>query len=181
MLFRRRNVLPTWHLFTVVFGHLLERSGPIWSNLRYLQGTADPGTDVPGVAPLQRGASGLVLVVDDNEDAAMMLSTLLELHGYRTSVAHDGPAAIAAAESLRPAMILLDIGLPGLNGFDVCQRVREQSWGKDIVVIALTGWGQESDRHRSREAGFHHHLVKPVEHEVLLSLLASARPASTAS
>jgi CheY-like chemotaxis protein len=101
------------------------------------------------------------------------LATLLELNKHETHLAHDGPGALAAAESFRPDAILLDIGLPVVNGYDVCRRIREQPWGKDVVLIALTGWGQESDRSRSQDAGFDHHLVKPVEHEALLNLLAS--------
>jgi DNA-binding response OmpR family regulator len=120
-----------------------------------------------------------VLVVDDNEDTAVMLSTLLEIHGYKTSLAHDGRAAIAAADLLRPEVILLDIGLPGLNGFDVSRQIRAQPWGTDMVLIALTGWGQESDRNRSRDSGFDYHLVKPVEQDSLLRLMASVHPRGT--
>ena len=83
----------------------------------------------------------------------------------------EARAALDAAERLRPDAILLDIGLPRLNGFEVCRRIREQPWGKDVVVIALTGWGQEVDRRRSQESGFDHHIVKPVEHATLVKLL----------
>ncbi len=112
-----------------------------------------------------------VLVVDDNTDAAQALALLLEVCGHETHAVHDGVAALDAAERLRPDTILLDIGLPRLNGFEVCRRIREQPWGKDVVVIALTGWGQEVDRRRSQESGFDHHIVKPVEHATLVKLL----------
>jgi PAS domain S-box-containing protein len=114
-----------------------------------------------------------ILVVDDNQDAAVSLARLLKLTGHQSETAHDGLEAIAAAERFRPEVILLDIGLPKLNGYDACRRIREQPWGRDMVLVAVTGWGQEEDRRKSHEAGFHHHLVKPVEHDVLIKLLAS--------
>src|SRR5262249_46131171 len=89
-------------------------------------------------------------------------------------VAHDGIAAIEAAENLRPDLILLDIGLPKLSGLDACRRIRQQPWGKSIIIVALTGWGQEADRRQSHEAGFNHHLVKPVNYSDLLKLLAES-------
>jgi PAS domain S-box-containing protein len=114
-----------------------------------------------------------ILIVDDNRDSADSLAMLLEITGNRTFMAHDGVEALEAVERHRPDVVLLDIGLPILNGHDVCRRVREQSWGKDIVVIALTGWGQEEDRRKSEEAGFNGHLVKPVNYDELLQLLSS--------
>ena len=114
-----------------------------------------------------------VLIVDDSEDGAESLAMLLQLGGHETHVAHDGVEAIEAAEKLRPDVVLLDIGLPRLNGYEVCHRLRKEPWAKNLVLVALTGWGQEEDRHRSREAGFDAHLVKPVDHDALLRLLAS--------
>ena len=115
-----------------------------------------------------------MLIVDDSEDGAESLAMLLRFGGHDTHKAHDGLQAIKAAERLRPDVgILLDIGLPGLNGYEVCKRLRQQPWGKGLVIIALTGWGQDQDRHRSKEAGFDGHMVKPVDHEALLKLLAS--------
>jgi CheY-like chemotaxis protein len=114
-----------------------------------------------------------ILVVDDNEDAAEWLATLLNLTGHETHVAHDGVEAIRAAERLLPDVVLLDIGLPGMDGYEVCRRIREQPWGRDLVLVALTGWGQEEDRQKSREAGFDRHLIKPVDDEVIMNLLAS--------
>jgi signal transduction histidine kinase/CheY-like chemotaxis protein len=114
-----------------------------------------------------------ILVVDDNEDAAEWLATVLRLNGHETHVAHDGLEAIRSAEEIRPDAMLLDIGLPRLDGYEVCRRIRAQAWGQDLLLIALTGWGQEEDRQESRDAGFDAHLVKPVDDEVLLKLLAS--------
>jgi CheY-like chemotaxis protein len=122
-----------------------------------------------------------ILVVDDNRDSAESLAMLLTIMGNETHLAHDGVAAIEAVERYRPEVVLLDIGLPKLSGHDVCRRVREQSWGKDIVIIALTGWGQEEDRRKSREAGFDGHLVKPVDPAALLELLSSLVSAAGAS
>ncbi len=113
-----------------------------------------------------------ILIVDDNLDSARSLSEVLNLSGSETFVAHDGEEAIAAAEKLRPDVILLDIGLPKLNGFDVCRHIRANPWAKNILIIALTGWGQEEDRRKSTEAGFDVHLVKPVSVAELFSLLA---------
>ena len=112
-----------------------------------------------------------ILIVDDNKDSADSLALLLEITGNQTFMAHDGVEAVEAIEKHRPEVVLLDIGLPKLDGHEVCRRVREQPWGKDIVVIALTGWGQEDDRRKSEEAGFNGHLVKPVDYDKLLALL----------
>jgi PAS domain S-box-containing protein len=112
-----------------------------------------------------------VLIVDDNRDSADSLSMLLEITGNKTYVAHDGVEAVGAVEKYRPQVVLLDIGLPKLDGHEVCRRIREQPWGKNIVVIALTGWGQADDRRKSQAAGFNGHLVKPVDYDKLLELL----------
>ena len=85
-----------------------------------------------------------------------------------------------AAERLRPDAVLLDIGLPGLNGYEVCRRIRQQPWGKRMTLVALTGWGQDEDRDRSREAGFDAHMVKPVDFDALLALLAAVQPVADA-
>ena len=114
-----------------------------------------------------------ILVVDDNEDAAEWLATVLRLHGHETHVAYDGLEAVTTAERIRPDAVLLDIGLPRLDGYEACRRIRAQSWGRDLLLVALTGWGQDEDRQESRDAGFDARLVKPVDDEVLLKLLAS--------
>jgi PAS domain S-box-containing protein len=127
-----------------------------------------PGT-TPGQSPERR-----ILIVDDNVDSAESLAMLLEITGNKTFVAHDGAEAVEAIEKHRPEVVLLDIGLPKLDGHEVCRHVREQPWGKDIVIIALTGWGQEDDRRRSKAAGFDGHLVKPVDYDKLLALLSAS-------
>jgi PAS domain S-box-containing protein len=114
-----------------------------------------------------------ILVVDDNPDSAESLAMLLQIAGNETFTAHDGESAFTAIEQHRPQAVLLDIGLPTLNGYEVCRRVRQRPWGKEIILIALTGWGQEEDRRRSREAGFDGHLVKPVNFAALVKLLGS--------
>jgi CheY-like chemotaxis protein len=103
-----------------------------------------------------------ILVVDDNVDIADSLAMMLEMMGNEVRTAHDGLEGVAAAAAYRPDMILLDIGMPKLNGYDACRRIREQPWGKGILIAAVTGWGQEEDKRRSQEAGFDHHLIKPV-------------------
>jgi signal transduction histidine kinase/CheY-like chemotaxis protein len=112
-----------------------------------------------------------ILVVDDNQDAAESLGMLLQMMGNEVRTAHDGPEAVEAAAAFRPDVVLLDIGLPKLNGYEVARRIREQDGGADRMLIALTGWGQEEDRRRSKEAGFDHHVTKPVEFADLQKLL----------
>jgi CheY-like chemotaxis protein len=116
-----------------------------------------------------------ILVVDDNADAAESLATLLEICGHETALAHDGEAAIEVAEAFRPDVVLLDIGLPKLSGHDAARAIRERPWGRNVVLVALTGWGQDEDRRKSREVGFDHHLVKPIDGHMLLELLATTR------
>jgi PAS domain S-box-containing protein len=120
----------------------------------------------------QRGVRRQILVVDDNADSAASLAMLLSMTGNDTHTCHDGLAAVEAVEQLHPDIALLDIGLPKLDGYEVCRRIRAQPWGKDVRLVALTGWGQEEDRRLSREAGFDAHLVKPVDFGVLDQLLA---------
>lgn len=112
-----------------------------------------------------------VLVVDDNEDAAQMLAMLLELWGHDVRMAHDGIDAVEEAEKFLPQLVLLDIGLPRLNGVDACRRIRAASWSQDMVIVALSGWGQEGDRQKTKEAGFDDHLIKPVDNQALSSAL----------
>jgi PAS domain S-box-containing protein len=116
-------------------------------------------------------ASRRVLVVDDNLDGAESLAMLLRADGHAVTVAHDGPAATAAVATFKPEVILLDIGLPGMNGYEACRAIRSRPGGDSIVIAALTGWGQDDDHRKSREAGFDAHLVKPVEREALAALL----------
>jgi CheY-like chemotaxis protein len=129
------------------------------------------------VEPPRAGSRGTsrrrILVVDDNQDSAESLAMLLGLTGHETRTAYDGLAALEAAEQFRPEVMLLDLGLPKVNGFDAARRIREQPWGQGMVLIALTGWGQEADRRRSKEAGFDAHQVKPVDPAALVKLLES--------
>jgi PAS domain S-box-containing protein len=118
-------------------------------------------------------ARGRVLVADDNRDAAASLSTMLDIMGYETRTACDGAEALKAADEFRPEVALLDIGMPKKNGYDVARQIRTREWGKDIVLMAVTGWGQIEDRQRTFAAGFDHHLVKPVDPDVLARLLAN--------
>jgi CheY-like chemotaxis protein len=127
-------------------------------------------TEPTTAAPAPAGCN--ILVVDDNRDAASSLAVLLKNSGNQTYLAHDGLAAVEAAKRLKPDVVLLDIGLPKMNGYDVCRAIRHEPWGKKMVIVALTGWGQEDDRRRSSETGFDAHLVKPVEYAELSNLLA---------
>ena len=113
-----------------------------------------------------------ILVVDDNHDSALSLAMMLSIMGHETRTAHDGESAVATAESFLPEVVLLDIGLPKLNGYEVAQRIREKDWGASMFLIAVTGWGQEEDRQRSSEVGLNVHMVKPVEPSALEKLLA---------
>lgn len=118
-----------------------------------------------------------VLVVDDNKDSAQTLAMMLKIMGNDVRTAHDGLEAIEKAQEYLPNVILLDLGMPKLNGYDVCRKIREQEWGANMDIIALTGWGQAEDRQRTKEAGFDHHLVKPVDVARLKELLdEAARP-----
>ena len=112
-----------------------------------------------------------ILVVDDNHDSALSLAMMLSIMGHDTRTAHDGESAVETAESFLPEVILLDIGLPKLNGYEVAQRIREHAWGRSMFLIAVTGWGQEEDRQRSSEVGLNVHMVKPVEPAALEKLL----------
>jgi CheY-like chemotaxis protein len=115
-----------------------------------------------------------VLVVDDNADAADSLVTLLGALGHTTMMAHDGPAGLLAAREFVPDLVLLDIGLPGMSGHDVAREIRRTASLHGVVLIALTGWGAQSDQEQSQEAGFDQHLTKPVSLEALEQALAAA-------
>jgi CheY-like chemotaxis protein len=123
------------------------------------------------VASPSAGARRRVLVVDDNQDAAESLGMLLTLLGCDVRLAYDGPSALDTVQSYRPAMVLLDLGMPGMSGLEVAAHVRQQPEFQGVVLAALTGWGREEDRTRSRAAGFDHHLTKPVSAEALQALL----------
>lgn len=115
-----------------------------------------------------------ILVVDDNVDSAESLAELLRIYGSAVETAHDGEQALATADRLRPDVVLLDLGLPKVDGYEVCRRIREQPWARRTMIIAQTGWGGERDREKTLLAGFDAHLVKPVDPDQLLELLANA-------
>ena len=133
-----------------------------------------PAATTAATAEPTAAAPRRILVVDDHRDSAESLAMLLELHGHEAHQAHDGPEAVEAATRLRPDVILLDIGLPTLNGYETARRIRERLEGKRLLLVALTGWGQEEDRRRSEEAGFDAHLVKPVDYRALAKVLVDA-------
>jgi CheY-like chemotaxis protein len=137
-----------------------------------------PLSSIPGQAATPTAAptirSGLkVLVVDDNVDTARTLSLLLQGLGCATQEVHDGPQVMDAAKSFRPDAILLDIGLPGLDGYQIARLIRQTPELSDVQLIAVTGYGQRQDRERSRDAGFDDHLVKPVQFDSLVETLAA--------
>lgn len=112
-----------------------------------------------------------VLVVDDNEDIVMTMRLLLTKLGHTVRVAYNGQQAMAEAEAFRPEVVLMDIGLPVMDGYEAARQLRQQPWGRCIKLVAITGWGQARDVERALEAGFDHHVVKPVDRKLLESLL----------
>jgi CheY-like chemotaxis protein len=113
-----------------------------------------------------------ILLVDDNQASLEMLSKLIQMQGYEVRTAKDGLEAVSAAETFRPDAVLMDLGMPNLDGCDAARCIRAEPWGRDMVLVAMTGWGQEEDRRRTKAAGFDHHLVKPVEPSVIEDLLS---------
>ena len=120
---------------------------------------------------LDTTAARKILVVDDNVDAANTLHDLLDLDGFEVTTAYDGVAAVSAAASIQPEVVVMDIGMPGMNGYEAARLIRKQPGGQTIVLIALTGWGQATDKKRASLAGFDHHLVKPVDYDLLMRCL----------
>lgn len=127
----------------------------------------------PAPPPRADGVRRRILIADDVRDNADTLALMLRALGHEVFVAYDGAHALATAEREQPEVALLDIGMPAMNGYDVCRRIRAAAWGRDMVVIAQTGWGQEEDRRRAQEAGFDRHLLKPVDPTVVLSALTN--------
>ena len=136
-----------------------------------------PSAESPGGQRISRGAPAhrvnRILVVDDNNDTLQTVRLLLELEGYDLQVATDGPAALDIADWFMPEVVLLDIGLPGMDGFEVAARMLAEPALAHVILIALTGYGQPRDRERALACGFHQHLVKPVNPTALMQLLAS--------
>jgi PAS domain S-box-containing protein len=144
-----------------------------------------PAAEAPAAAESPNGTGGAadaaparrrILVADDNRDGANSLARVLRLMGNDTRTAFDGQEAVEVGAAFRPDVILMDIGMPRLNGYDACRRIREEPWGRDAVIVACTGWGQDQDRRQAQEAGFDTHMVKPVEPAALAKLLADLGP-----
>jgi two-component system CheB/CheR fusion protein len=128
-----------------------------------------PAADEP--AGSERPIRRRILIADDNVDALDSLAMLLELNGHEVFTALNGALAVDSAELHRPEIALLDIGMPKLDGYEVARRIRAMPWGSHVTLVALTGWGQDSDRRRSNESGFDLHLVKPLDLDRLAELL----------
>src|SRR5690606_37043073 len=135
---------------------------------------ADDG-DMPQAVPVPPGKAGAcrALVVDDNRAAADTLAMMLDLLGHETQRLYDPPAVPDAVEAFRPDVVFLDVGMPGLSGYDLARLLRSRPDGNDRLLVAVTGWGQPEDRRRTRDAGFDHHLVKPPELAVVRDICAS--------
>jgi len=133
----------------------------------------DPEPHPPAESPVASGTHLRILVADDNKDAADTLATLLQIMGHRVRQVGDGEAAVRAVADFNPQVVLLDIGMPKLNGYEACRRIRTQPGGEAMTLVAVTGWGQADDRRRSQQAGFDQHLVKPVDPAVLMDLIAA--------
>jgi CheY-like chemotaxis protein len=117
-----------------------------------------------------------VLVVDDDEDSVESLAALVALMGHESVAARDGAEALKLAASFRPDTVLLDLGMPRMNGFEVCRAIREEPWGASMTIVAVTGWGQSEDRIRTSAAGFDDHFMKPLEPAALAEFLARPLP-----
>ncbi len=138
-----------------------------------VEGSPKPSIESPSEAATGSGLR--VLVADDNVDSADGLALFLTLDGHSVQTAYDGVEALQAAEKFRPDVILLDIGMPQMNGYAVAERIRERPWGKNVMLIAQTGWGQQEDVDRSRQAGFDFHLTKPTNFDALRKLLSGVQ------
>ena len=128
-----------------------------------------------GRAERSHGPQRRILVVDDNRDAAESLAMMLRIMGHEVRIAHDGAAAVAAAAEFRPELVLMDLGMPVLDGYEAARRIRAQPWKDRAFLVALTGWGADDDHRRTHDAGFDRHLVKPVDPDALLKMIAEMR------
>ncbi len=136
-----------------------------------------PSDAAPASSPPRRR----ILIVDDNRDALESLARLLQLAGHEIHQASDGYQALAVAGEKRPNLMMVDIGMPGMDGYEVARRIRGEDWGHTVMLVAVTGWGQDSDRRRSREAGFDSHWVKPLDAQKLAALLDALTPLDDAA
>ena len=128
---------------------------------------AKPNKPVATTSTLRRR----ILIADDNRDSAETLAALLRMEGHEVTSVHDGPVALSAFSEIKPDVALLDIGMPGLTGYEVARRMRQSTSGASLTLIAITGWGQDIDKERAYAAGFDHHLTKPVDPHRLAELL----------
>ena len=140
---------------------------PVRAEAPTVDGESNVSPEKCAAVPTQRR----VLIVDDNKAAADMLSLIVKTLGYQVRTASDGQAAIEVAGEFRPDVVLMDLGMPRMNGYDAARRIRQETWGKDMLLVALTGWGQDEDKQRTKEAGFDFHLVKPAEPAELQRLI----------
>ena len=132
-----------------------------------------PVAELRATLPLSsQGPQRRILVVDDNTDAAETLAIMLGFMGHEVRMAHDGEAGVAAAAAFRPVLVLMDLGMPRLNGYQAARRIRAEPWGSAPLLVALTGWGADDDRQRTRDAGFDRHLVEPVDPAALAKMIA---------
>jgi CheY-like chemotaxis protein len=136
-----------------------------------------PPSHLASVKEMTARCSGRrILVVDDNRDSTESMRLFLGMLGNEVAVAYNGLEAVETVASFRPDVVLLDIGLPILNGYEAARKIRQETWGKDVVLIALTGWGQEDDVRSCKEAGFDHHMLKPVHPQLIQELLSTLTP-----
>jgi len=140
------------------------------------QSSPAPARVIQAVPPEHPHVRRRILVVDDNLDSAESMTMMLKLSGHDVAMAHDGLEAVKLAREFQPDVALLDLGMPKLDGYEAARSIREQSWGQDMMLVALTGWGQAEDKRRSREAGFDAHLVKPIDFDALEELVATTKP-----
>jgi CheY-like chemotaxis protein len=133
---------------------------------------ANPAVNLPATSAVQSQNFHRILVVDDNEDAALTLATLLRMLGHDVKAVFDGSEALAEGGDFLPQIILMDLGMPGVNGIEAARQIRQLAWSKNVFLVAVTGWGQDEDKRKTREAGFDHHLVKPIRLTDIQALLA---------
>jgi CheY-like chemotaxis protein len=144
--------------------------------------TVQAPVEVASAAKARTPNGGLeVVVIDDNQDVADSCATLLELSGHRVRTAYTARRGLELAEGLQPEVMLLDIGLPDMSGYELATTIRATPWGRETILVAVTGWGQEADRERAFRCGFDHHLTKPIATDALESLLQSLRPVMSAA
>jgi len=159
-----------------VIGRQVEELARLLSD--WLEPAADGGEVIRDAGPGRRSRCR-VLVVDDNHDGADSLAMLLGFLGHDVRTAYDGEAAVALAEEYRPQVVLLDVEMPKMNGYDACRRIRQQPWSQGVTLVACTGWGQDEDRQRTKEAGFNYHIVKPIDPAVLQDVIDTGANPST--